>query len=210
MLKSRRKKELYDRDGSCACAGGDYPDILFFLADHLEGVCQSREGDHSCAVLIIVENRNIGALLELSLNLETAGSRYILQVNPSERAGDQRDSSDKLIDIFGLDAEREGIHIAERFEQDTLAFHDRHTCFGTDIAKTQHRGTVRDDSTYIMPSGQFIRFINILLDFQTGLCDTGCIRQGQILFCFDRNTGDNLDFAFPFSVQSQRLLCIIH
>ena len=120
----------------------------FFLPTP-RGRLSSREGDHSCAVLVIVENRNIGTFLELSLDLKTAGSGHTHQVNPSERAGNQRDSSDKLIDIFGLDAEREGIPTSPKdLNRTHFAFHDRHTCFGTDIAKTQHRGTVRDDSTH--------------------------------------------------------------
>ena len=86
MFEARGKKELDDRDRRRASAGSDDFDILFFLADDLESVGQAGQGDDRRAVLIIVENRNIGALLELSLDLEAAGSCNILQVDAAEGA----------------------------------------------------------------------------------------------------------------------------
>ena len=156
MFETCGKKELDDRDRRRPGTGCDDFDILFFLSDDLECVCQTCQSDDSGSMLVIVEDRNIGTFLELPLDLKTAGSGNILEVDASEGSGNQSNCAHKLIHILGLYAERKGIYIAERLEQDTFALHDRHTGFGTDIAQAQDSGAVRDDRTHIVSSGQFI------------------------------------------------------
>ncbi len=96
-------------------------------------------------MLIVVEDGDIAALLELALDLKAAGSGDILKVHAAERAGDERDGIDEFVYIVRLDAQREGIHIAEGLEEHALTLHDRHTGLGADVAKTENGRAVGND-----------------------------------------------------------------
>ena len=161
-------------------------------------------------MLVIVENRNIAAFLQPLFDLEAAGCGDILQIYAAEAAGQQTNGVDDLVHILGANAERDGIHIAETLEEGTLAFHNRHACFRTDVAQTQNSGAVCDNSHQIAAAGQVIALGNILLNFQTGLCNTRGIRQRKVICGFQRCTEGYLDFSLPFIVQFQRFCCIIH
>ena len=121
-----------------ACAADDHADGVLALADDLQRVGQARQGDDRGAVLIVMEDRDIALFLQLALDFEAAGRGDVLQVHAAEAAGDEVDGIDDLVHIVGLDAEREGVHIAEGLEQHALAFHDGHARLGADVTQTQH------------------------------------------------------------------------
>ena len=210
VAEAGAEQQLHNGDGGGTCAGGDDLYILLPLAYHLQGVLQACQGDHGGAVLVVVEDGNIAFLLQLPLDLKAAGSRNILQIDAAEGAGDQIYRVDEFIHILGLHAQREGVHIAEGLEEDALALHHRHARLGADIAQTQHGGAVGDHGAQVVPPGQLIGFVDVLLDLQTGRGHAGGIGQGQVLLCLYRHRRPNFNFSLPLAMQPQGFLCVIH
>ena len=154
-------------------------------------------------MLVVVENRNIAAFLEPALNLEAARCGDILQIDPAEAAREQADGVDDVIDFLGTHAQRDCVHVAERLEQRAFALHNRHAGFGADVAEAEHRRTVGDHRHQIRPAGQFIALVDVFLDLQAGLGDTGGIREGEVVPRLERRAADHFDLAFPFLVLLQ-------
>ncbi len=125
-----------------------------------------------------MEYRDIAALFQLAFNLKAPGCRDVLQVYSTKRTGNQCNCVYKLIHVFGLYAQRKSIYIPKRLKQHTFPFHYRHSCLRTDISKTQHCCSVRDNRAQIVPAGQLVRFVNVLLDLKTGLGNSRCIGKG--------------------------------
>ena len=210
VSEARGKQQLYNGDGGGTGAGGDDLHVLLFLADHLQGVLQTCQGDDGGAVLIIVENGNVALFFQLPLDLKAPGGRNILQIDAAEGAGHQVDGVDKLVHILGFHTKGEGIHIAEGFEQDALALHDGHTGLRADISQAQNGGAIGDDGAEVVPPGQLVGFVDVLLDLQAGGGNAGGIGEGQVLLGFHRRHGLNFNFAPPLGMQPQGLFCVIH
>ncbi len=161
-------------------------------------------------MLVVVEDRDVTFLFQLALDLEAAGSRDVFEVDAAEGTGDHVDGLDDGVDIFGLDAKRERVYIAKVLEENTLAFHDRHACFRSDVAKAENGGAVGDDEAHVMTTGQFVALLNVLLDLKAGLRDAGGVRQRKVVLVFRRDGRNDFDFTFPLSVQSEGFFCVIH
>ena len=147
-----------------------------------------------------MENRDIAALLQLLLDLETAGSGDVLQVYAAEGACQQSDGIHDIVHILAPHAERNRVHITEGLEQDAFTLHNRHTGFRSDIAQTQDCGTVGHYGYGVPAAGQLVALIDVLLNLQTGLCDTRCISKRKSLLAVYGSAGSNLQLAFPFIV----------
>ena len=157
-----------------------------------------------------MEDGNVALFLQLPLDLKAPGGGDVLQVDAAEGAGNQVDGVDKLVHILGLDAQREGVHIAEGLEQHALALHNGHTRLGADVTQTQDGGAVGDNRAQVVPAGQVVGLVDILLDLQAGLGDTGGIGQGQIVLGLHGHGGPHLDLTLPLTVEPQGFLCVIH
>ena len=157
-----------------------------------------------------MEDGDVALFLQLALDLKAARRRDILQVHAAERAGDHVDGVHDLVHILALDAERECIHIAERLEEHAFALHHGHARLRADVAKAQHRRAVRHHKAHVVPAGQLIAFVHVLLDLKAGLRHARRIGQRKILLGLDRHGGDHLDLAAPFLMQAQGFLCIVH
>lgn len=59
-------------------AAGDHPDILQGFSRQLQGVEQGGQRDHRGPMLVVVEDRDIAALLQPFLDFKAAGSGDIL------------------------------------------------------------------------------------------------------------------------------------
>ena len=114
-------------------------------AGQAQRVGQRGERDHGGAVLVVVEDRDVEAGLEPLLDLEAAGRRDVLEVDPAEARREPRDGLDDLLDVGGGQADRDGVDAAELLEQHRLALHHRHRRGGPDVAEAEHRGAVGDD-----------------------------------------------------------------
>ena len=88
------------------------------------GVVEGRESYHRGAVLVVVEDRDVQFVYEAFLDLEAAGSGNVLKVDAAE---DQRNvfyGRDEFLDVLGVDADGEGVNVAEGFEEDGFSLHD--------------------------------------------------------------------------------------
>ena len=83
------EQQLDDGDGGGAGAVDDDLHVLHLLAHHLQGVGQARQGDDGGAVLVVVEDGDVAALLQLALDLKAPGGGDVLQVHAAEGAGQQ-------------------------------------------------------------------------------------------------------------------------
>ena len=209
ILEPGGQQQLDDGDGGGAGTGGDHLHVLLLLAHHFEGVGQAGQGDDSGAVLVIVEDGDVALLLQLLLDLKAPGSGDVLQVDAAEGAGYQVHGVDELVHVLGLDAQREGVHAAEGLEQHALALHDWHTGLGADVAQTQNGGAVGDDGAQVVPAGQLIALVDVLLDLKAGLGHAGGVGQGQVVLGGNGDGGHHLDFALPFAVQTEGFFCVI-
>ena len=149
-------------------------------------------------MLVIVENRNIAALFQLLLDLEAAGSGDILQVYAAEGACQQSNGIYNFIYVLAAYAERNSVYIAKSLEQDTFTFHNRHTGLRSDIAQTQNCGTVGYYGNGVPAASQVVALIDILLNLQTGLCNTRCISKRKSLLAVYGCPRCNLQLALPF------------
>ena len=132
-------------------------------------------------MLIIVENRNIAAFLELALYLKAARRGDILKVHAAERACKKIDGVYDLVNILAADAQRNGVNAAEFLEQQALALHDRHSGLGAYIAESEHGRSVGDNGNGVPAPGKLIAFVYILLYLKAGCGDAGGVCKAERL-----------------------------
>ena len=133
-------------------------DIADVLADHFKRIDHGGSRDDRSAMLVIVENRDVHALLELGFHLEAFRRLDILQVNAAKSGLQRGNDVDQLVGVRFLYLDIEHVNIGEFLEQDTLAFHDRLGGQGADVAKAQYRGAVRDHRNEIATDRQVADF----------------------------------------------------
>ena len=73
-----------------AGAVDDHLDLVHLLVYDLQRVGQTCQRDHGGAMLVIMENGDVTAFLQLLLNLKAAGSGNVLQIYTAEGACQQR------------------------------------------------------------------------------------------------------------------------
>ena len=106
---------------------------------------QRRGHDDGRAVLVVVEDRDVEALLQPALDLEAARRADVLEVDAAVRRGDARHGVDDLVDVGGVEADRHAVDAAELLEQQRLALHHGQRGERADVAEAEHRRAVGDD-----------------------------------------------------------------
>ena len=112
--------------------------------DDRGGVEQPGEHDDRGAVLVVVEHRDVEALLEPGLDVEAARRRDVLEVDAAVGRSQPGDRLDELVDGAGLHAHRHRVDPGEVLEEDRLALHHRHRRERTDVAEAEDGGAVGD------------------------------------------------------------------
>jgi hypothetical protein len=51
-----------------------------------------------------------------------------------------------------------------------------------------------------MAAGKLVGLVDILLDFQTGLCNTGGVSEGKIFLALAGDGADDFNFALPLGM----------
>ncbi len=200
------------RDSGCRRARAVEHDTHFgeLLAHKLQGVEKSGKRDDGGAVLVIVEDGNIAALLESAFDLKAAGRGDVLQIHAAEAAREQAHGVHDLIHVLAAYTQRDRVHIAESLEEDALAFHDGHARLGADVAETEDRSAVGDDRDGVPTARELIALVHVLLDLETRCGDAGRIGKAQGLGGVDRGAVNHFQLALPFIVQAQRFFRVIH
>ena len=167
------------------------------LAHHLQGVGQGSQDHHGGAVLVIVEDGDGAALLQLPLDLKAPWGGNILQIDPAEAALEQGDGVDDLIHVLAVNAQGHSVHAAKGFEQDAFALHHRHPSHWADVTQPQHSGAIGDHSHRIATAGEGIALCRICLDLQAGLRHTWGIGQRERLLVMDLHLWHGFQLSVP-------------
>ncbi len=165
---------------------GDDLDRGDVLAGELEPVEDRRRDDDRRAVLVVVEDRDLHLLAQLTLDLETLGRLDVLEVDAAEGRLQRRDDVDHALDRRRVDLDVEDVDAGELLEEDGLALHHRLGGERPDVAETEHRRAVGDDGDEIAARGVVLRPIRIVLDRQTGRRDARRIGERQVALVAER------------------------
>ena len=168
--------ELGARDGSGT--GTVHHDFHLgnVLAVHLQGILQTGSRDDGCAVLVVVHDGDVERALQAVFDVEALRSLDVLEVDTAEGRSNPLHGFAELLRVFLVDLDVEHVDTAVNLEEQALALHHRFATHGTDVAQTEHCRAVGDNSHEIALVRIFIGVVRVLLDFQTGVGDTGGIR----------------------------------
>ncbi len=161
-------------------------------------------------MLVIMENRNIGALLQLLFDLKASRSSDVLEVDAAEGSGNERNGLYDLVYIMCFYTDRDCVYIAESLEERAFSFHNRHSCLRSDVAQAEYCGAVCYNCDGVPSSGQLVTFIDILLDLKTGLRNTRSVCKTQRLGTVYFSSQLDFNFTLPLIVLFQGFLCVIH
>ena len=128
-----------------------------------------------------MEHRDVHDLFQLVFNIIAFRRRNVFQIDPCKGRFQRFYNSDEFVRIRLVDADRNGVYIAKAFEQDRLAFHNRHGCVRADAAQTQHAGAVRADAYHVAATGVFKGHFRMRLNLLTGFRHARGISHGQIV-----------------------------
>jgi hypothetical protein len=151
-------------------------------AGQMEGVDQASCGDNCCAVLIVVEHRDIEELTQPLFDDEAFRCLDVFEVDAAEGRVQETHAVDELVDVAGIDLEINRVDVGKALEQCAFALHDR---LGerAEIAEPQDRGAVRDHRDKIALRGVIEGGAGLTFDMQTWERHTGRIGQREIALC---------------------------
>jgi len=146
-------------------------------------------------VLVVVEHRDVQALPQPVLDLETRRGGDVLQVDPTEDRGDALDGLDDLLGAVHVQADREGVDAGELLEEQGLALHHRQGGLRADVAEAEHGGAVTDDGHGVALDGEVVDPGRLPLDGQADAGHPGRVGHRQVVAVADLAQGQHLDLA---------------
>ena len=179
--KAHSGKQVEAGDGRRAGARADEAHVLQPTPGQFEPVDQGGRRDHGGAVLVVVKDRDVHALDQLALDLETLRRLDVLQVDAAEGGLEPRDGVHEGVHAGLRDLDVEHVDPGETLEQDRLAFHHRLGRERTDVAEAEHRGAVADHADPVRASGHFGGGRRVVDDGETGVGHAGGIGKRQIV-----------------------------
>jgi len=184
--------------------------VLHLFIHHPQGVDEGSSDHDGGAVLVIVEHGDVQLPLQGLLDLEALGALDVLQIDAAKGGRDGLAGSNDAGGVVGVDADGEGVYAAELLEQHRLAFHDRQTGFGADVAQTQHSGAVGDNGYHVALEGVLIHILGVFLDLAAGLCHTGGVGGGQVIAGGDLHLAHDAHLSLVGLVHFQSCFIVIH
>ena len=156
----------------------------------MKGILDGGRNDDRGAVLIVVEHRDLHALLELGLDLEAFRALDVLQVDAAESRFQQLAGADDLAGVFRAQLEIEHIDVSEAFKQNALAFHYGLSGARADVAKSKNSRAVGDDSDQVSLRSVFVYERGVALYLKTRDGHARRVRQAKVAlraarFCRD-------------------------
>ena len=131
-------------------------------------------------MLVVVEDRDVAALLERLLDFEALRSADVLEVDPAEGGRQQLAETDDLLGVLGVDLDVEDVDVGKTLEEHPLALHHRLAGHRADVAETEDRGAVGDHRHEVALVGVLVDQFGVTGDLEAGLGDTGGVGQRQI------------------------------
>ena len=195
VLHARAHQDLGARNTRGTDAGDDHVEVFHALADDLERVDERRQGDDCRAVLIVVEDRDVDALLQLFFDVETIRRGNVFEVDTTEGRREAHHGLDDLVGIFGVETDREGVDAAEGLEQQRLAFHDGHGRQWADVAKAEDRSAITHDRDRVLADGVLVGRLRAMVDRHAHPSNAGRVGHRQIVAVAHRCERDDFDLA---------------
>ena len=115
----------------------------------LQRVDQSGRGDDRCAVLVVMEHRDVHQFAQALLDDEALRRLDVLQIDAAEGRAEEAHAVDELVRVLGADLEVDGVDVGEALEQDRLALHHGLGGERAEIAEPQDRGAVGDHRDHV-------------------------------------------------------------
>ena len=137
-------------------------------------------------MLVVMEHRDLHALLELRFDVEALGRLDVLQIDAAEGRFERSHCFDDALDGVGRDLDVEHVDPGKLLEQDRLAFHHRLRRQRPDIAEAEHGGAVRHHSHEIGAARQRRRFLRIGGDRFAGGGNTRRIGKREVALIAER------------------------
>ncbi len=162
------EREIEGRAGDAGGAGArkDYPDVADFLAHYLEGIDQGGAGYDGRAVLVIVEDRNVAALLESLFDFEAVGGADVLEIDASDGGRQELAESNDLCRVLAVDLDVEDVDVGEGLEEDALALHHRLARHRPDVAESEDGGAVGHHRHQVSLVGVFVDQLGVARDLE--------------------------------------------
>ncbi len=180
------------RGAGARCDQLDLPDVL---ADHLQPVDQRSADDDRGAVLIVVEDRNLHALAQRTLDVKAVRGLDVFEVDAAEGGLERGDQVDQLVEVLFAHLDVEHVDAGELLEQHPLAFHHRLRGQRPDVAEPEHRGPVGDHGDQVAARREAKRIRRIGSDLFAGGGDAGRIGERQIALVDHLFGGTDRDLA---------------
>ncbi len=143
------------------------------------------------------------AFLEAVFNDEALGSLDVFKVYAAKGGGHEFDHLNDLLRVLGIDANGEGVHIAEGLEKQGFAFHNRHGRSGADVAQAQHGRTVGNHADEVGVIGIDIQHLRVFVDFHAGFGNAGRVGQRQVVIIAHGHFDPHFDFPRVILVHGQ-------
>ena len=153
-------------------------------AGHLGGAGQGGEDHDGGAVLVIVHDGAVQGLDELFLELEAARRRDVLEVDGAEARAQPDERLDDLVDVGGVEDQRDGVELAEGLEQGGLALHHGQRGAGADVAEAQDGGAVADHHHEALGPGEGLGEFRVGGDGAADLGDARACRRWKGRACW--------------------------
>ncbi len=166
LAYAERLDQAQRRQAGGAGAAQHDLDILDLLAGDFQGVDQAGGRDDRRAVLVVVEYRDVGHVLQGRLDDEAFRRLDVFEVDAAEGRGDVLDHRDEFLGVLRRDFDVEAVDVGETLEQDRLALHYGLRRQGAEIAETQYRRTVGNDRDHIALGGIVVGGFRIGRDAQ--------------------------------------------
>ena len=141
-LCAERDIELRTHDGGSSGTAYDNLNVLNLLSCHFEGIDEAGAGDDGRAVLVVVHDGDVEALLQTVLNIKALRGLYVLKVNAAKRWSNLLYGFAKLLGVLLCYLYIEHVYAAVYLEQKSFTLHHRLAGHGTNVAKSQHGSTV--------------------------------------------------------------------
>ena len=158
----------------------DHAHFAYVFTHHFESIQQGRARNYRGPVLVVMEDWDLHRLAQFFFDLEAVGGFDVFEVDAAERGFEQLAELDNLFGIFAVHFDVEDVDIGKAFEQDRFAFHDGLSGESSNVAEAEHGGAVAQDCDQIATACVLEGILGILLNFETGLGDAGCIGQAEI------------------------------
>ena len=164
-------------------------------AGQMRRVDQPGRGNDRCAVLVVVEDRNVHQLAQPLLDDEALGRLDVLEIDAAEARAEIAHRVDEFVHVLGTDLEVDAVHVGEALEQRDLAFHHRLGRDGAEIAETEHGRAVRDHRDHVALGRVVVSERRIARDVQAGLRDARRVGERQVAGRGDRLGDARLQLA---------------